>query len=1197
MDHQDLFAGKGEMRALMRSMDWSATPLGAIENWSPMLKSAVRILLASRFPIQVLWGQEYVLLYNDAYRPILGNKHPQSLGQPGQECWQEMWDFAAPRLERVKATGNAEGEQDQLLLLERNGYPEECYFTFSYAPLYDEAGNVEGIFNEVDETTHRVLDERRQRLQNDLVIQVTAAKSAEEICQRAAATLSIESTDIPFALFYLFNSPTQVTLVSASGLQEPMPTSIPFTVECAASGEGSDRSLADCFARVSETRQPFLITPQQIGWESLPPGKWGAPVRSLLILPLVHPEQDRSFGFLVAGVNPHCELDQPYQTFFDSLKSHLAVAIARIHDYEEERNRAELLAELNRINQDARTALEEQSQLLDLTLDGILVRDLNDVITFWNRGAQELYGWTKLEALGQVSHPLLQTEFPKPLPEIRAELLKGDRWVGELVQRTREGRSIIVRSNWVLKRDAEGKPLAILETNHDITDHRLANDALRTIIQRLNFHMENNPLAVIEWSRDLVVMRWSRMAEQIFGWQAEEILGIKWGDWQFVIEADQEKVAKYIQEIYEQKPTQSFMESRNYTKSGEVVHCEWYNSVLLDAMGNVQSILSLIMDVTQRKRLAADLRQSEAIARQQTEELKVLMDVTPALVWIAHDPQCQFITANQTAYALMRMSRTDTKNVSASGLNHLVFRQQKQGQDIPTRDLPLQKSIRTGEEVEDELELVFEDGTVYYIYGRAVPLWDEQGHVRGAIAAFLDISDRKRAEAERESLLARAEAARSEAETANRIKDEFLAVLSHELRSPLNPILGWSKLLRTGRLDAEKTTQALETIERNARLQAQLIEDLLDVSRILRGKLSLTKVTVDLKTTIEAAIDTVQLAAEAKKIELQFEIESTFQNAETQNDGASPSPNLPSLSVLGDSARLQQIIWNLLSNSIKFTPEGGRVEVRLERIVAVKARDGGGGEDRGDGGVIFFSPASPSPTSPPSAYAQITVTDTGKGITPDFMPYMFDYFRQADSTTTRTFGGLGLGLAIVRHLLELHDGMIYATSKGEGQGASFTVILPLVQAIDLGYTTPSPALSSSASRHLENVQALVVDDDPDAQKLLRFILERAGAEVIAVSSAVEALRILANSSINVLVSDIGMPEMNGYTLIRHVQSLYADREEQLPIAIALTAYAGEADRKQALQAGYQRHFAKPLNAEELIATISSLLLQRQAAGR
>lgn len=209
---------------------------------------------------------------------------------------------------------------------------------------------------------------------------------------------------------------------------------------------------------------------------------------------------------------------------------------------------------------------------------------------------------------------------------------------------------------------------------------------------------------------------------------------------------------------------------------------------------------------------------------------------------------------------------------------------------------------------------------------------------------------------------------------------------------------------------------------------------------------------------------------------------------------------------------------------------------------------------------------------------------------------MFDYFRQADSTTTRTFGGLGLGLAIVRHLLELHDGMIYATSAGEGQGASFTAILPLVQSIDLGCTMPSPALSSSPFRHLEDVKALVVDDDPDAQKLLRFILEGAGAAVITVSSAVDALRILANSSINVLVSDIGMPEMDGYDLIRHTRSLYADRGEQAPIAIALTAYAGEADRKQALQAGYQRHFAKPLNSEELIAAIASLLMQRQEAG-
>ncbi|MEH2072575.1 MAG: PAS domain S-box protein [Nostoc sp.] len=396
--------------------------------------------------------------------------------------------------------------------------------------------------------------------------------------------------------------------------------------------------------------------------------------------------------------------------------------------------------------------------------------------------------------------------------------------------------------------------------------------------------------------------------------------------------------------------------------------------------------------------------------------------------------------------------------------------------------------------------------------------------------------------------------ARAQAETANRIKDEFLAVLSHELRTPLNPILGWAKLLRTRKFDEATKVRALEIIERNAKLQTQLIEDLLDVSRILRGKLSLNLHAVDLKLTIAAAQETVLLAAEAKSIEIE-----TLLN----NDVGK---------VLGDGDRLQQIMWNLLSNAVKFTPAGGRVEVRLEQVKE---------EDAGN----LSQTASSSP-----GYAQIQVIDTGKGINPEFLPHVFDYFCQADSKTTRIFGGLGLGLAIVHHLVELHGGTVEAESPGVGQGATFTVKLPLLKSTESRVSSPESSnleLSTEDSLLL-GVKILLVDDQEDVRDFFSFALEQYGATVTAVASAPEALKALAQSKPDILLSDIGMPLMDGYMLLRQVRKLSPEQGGQIP-AIALTAYAGEINHNRALAAGFQKHLSKPVEPLDLATAIVNLI--------
>nr|RNJ70052.1 MAG: PAS domain-containing hybrid sensor histidine kinase/response regulator [Leptolyngbya sp. IPPAS B-1204] len=432
------------------------------------------------------------------------------------------------------------------------------------------------------------------------------------------------------------------------------------------------------------------------------------------------------------------------------------------------------------------------------------------------------------------------------------------------------------------------------------------------------------------------------------------------------------------------------------------------------------------------------------------------------------------------------------------------------------------------------------DGIERWVAAKGQVYFDSNREPVRFIGTVLNITERKRAEAirlrlaeEREQLLAREQAAREAAEAASRIKDEFLAVVSHELRTPLNPILGWSKLLRSRQLDEQKTDRALEVIERNAQMQAQLINDLLDVSRILRGKLSLDTQPVDLVVTIQAAMETVRLAADAKSIQIHTQF----------------APDVGPVS--GDAGRLQQVVWNLLSNAVKFTPEGGRVDIRLERS---------------------------------DSQAQITVTDTGKGIPADFLPYVFDQFRQESSATTRRFGGLGLGLAIVRYLVELHGGAVQVDSPGEGQGATFTVTLPLMPHQPATKPDPKP---SEPALNLQGTRILVVDDDDHTREFLAFLLELRGANVIAVATAGEAIVTLTQFLPDILLSDIGMPNVDGYMLMRQIRALPPEQGGTIP-AIALTAYAGEIDYQQAMAAGFQRHIAKPIEPQVLIGAIAAL---------
>lgn len=440
-----------------------------------------------------------------------------------------------------------------------------------------------------------------------------------------------------------------------------------------------------------------------------------------------------------------------------------------------------------------------------------------------------------------------------------------------------------------------------------------------------------------------------------------------------------------------------------------------------------------------------------------------------------------------------------------------------------------------------EVEAVRSDGTTFPVELAITTI--STGEQPLFTAYLRDITRRKESEAELERLLESERAARAEAEQANRLKDEFLSTLSHELRTPLNAILGYAQLLQMGEDNSEQIQDGLSVIERNGRIQARIIEDLLDMSRIISGKVRLDIHPVQLEEVIEAALETIRPSADAKEIRLQTLIDSK----------AGP--------VLGDFARLQQVVWNLLSNAVKFTPKGGRVQVSLERV---------------------------------NSHLEINVCDTGEGISPEFLPYVFDRFRQADGTTSRTHGGLGLGLAIVKHLMELHGGNVRVKSAGQGQGSTFTATLPLqiVHPERSSETRVHPeALSRDrmepSSFSLEGLRVLVVDDEPDAQELVKRVLQECQANVRTAGSVDEALSLYEEWMPDVVLSDLGMPGKDGYELIKLIRMRPEVKGGKVPAA-ALTAYARTEDRTRAMLAGYQTHVAKPVDPNELIAVVATL---------
>ncbi|MEH2407348.1 hybrid sensor histidine kinase/response regulator [Nostoc sp.] len=535
------------------------------------------------------------------------------------------------------------------------------------------------------------------------------------------------------------------------------------------------------------------------------------------------------------------------------------------------------------------------------------------------------------------------------------------------------------------------------------------------------------------------------------------------------------------------------------------------------------------------KQQAAQLVAVNAELRQSEERLRSLSTCSPVGIFeIDTEGGCRYTNPRYQAICDLKAAESLEKRWLES-----VHSEDRERAVISWSDY-----IREGSDYSEEFRFKTTHGSIRWVQVRSSPMLSGQGELLGYVGTLEDITERKQAEEVRAQVI-REQTARQEAEAANRMKDEFLAVLSHELRTPLTSMLGWSKILRSKKLDEKATSRALEAIERNATSQMQLIEDILDVSRIIRGQLRLNVSAVNLISVMEAALEAVRPLAEPKDIKLNTVLDTSVG------------------SVYGDPARLQQVVWNLLTNAIKFTPKGGRVEVNLSVVC-------------GEGQQTTHK------------YAQIQVIDTGIGISSEFLPKVFERFRQADSTTTRSHNGLGLGLAIVRHLVELHKGTIFAESLGTGEGATFTVRLPLLQDNRVSRENREETSSLVASMPLTGLRVLVVDDEADTRNFLSFMFEEYGAIATAVASVDEALAVVEQAKPDILISDIGMSEQDGYTLIRKLRSLEPEKGGGIP-AIALTAYTREEDRLETLRAGFQQHLSKPIDPTKLIAMVANVL--------
>jgi len=987
---ETILAGGGEMGALMRSQDWSQSSLGPIETWSQSLKTGIRIILGSRYPMFIWWGQELLNFYNDAYIPVLGKRHPAALGQSARDVWAELWHAVGPLADDVMNHGNPSWNEEFLEIMERNGYPEETYFTFSYSPIGTDDGGVGGVFCACTEETRRVLDDRRLRTLRELDAETANAKTVDEACQISASVLANNPRDIPFALIYLLDGDRQqAQLVGTTNLAVPSPAS-PSVIEFSRAAEA-----ADCWSlnSVLATGQSQIIENLVARFGSLPGGAWDRSPNTALVLPLTRPGQEM-LGFLIVGISPFRPLDDDYQGFFDLVARQVTAAIANAPAYEEDRKRAEALAELDRakttffnnVSHEFRTPL---TLMLGPLEDALADRD--DPLAPHQRERLEAIHRNGLRLLKLVKTLL---DFSCLESDRTSAVYEPTDLATFTVELASVFRAAIEKANLRLVVDCPPLAESIYVDRQmweKIVFNLLSNAFKFTFTGEITVRLyqvgDSVELAVQDTGIGIPAAENGRLFERFYrvkGAQGrtfegsgiglslvQELVKLHGGTVQVSsVEGEGSCFRVLIPTGCAHLPAQQIGATRTITSTaiGAAPYVEEALQWLTEKHGTVE-----VPKNGEGRKIAFSPAYPHTPLSSSTRILLVddnadMREYVKRLLserWQVETAANGAIALNLIQQQLPDLVLSDVMMPEVDGFQLLNALRA----DPVTKSIPIiLLSARAGGAATIEgLEAGADDYLIKPFSAR---------ELIARVGTQLQMS-RLRQE-----------------QSANRFKDEFLMTVTHELQAPLVAILGWSRLLQTKSFDQTTMTRALSTIERHAMIEAKLVKDLLDVSSILSGKLRLKSQLVDLVSLVQNVVATFREAAQAKTIQLV----ETISNVALGN-------------VLADGDRLRQIIANLLHNAIKFTPKGGQVDIRLEYLGSV---------------------------------AQITVADTGIGIAPDFLPQVFNRFSQAEVPSRYSPGGVGIGLAIARQLVELHHGTIEVASEGEGRGATFTVKLPLV---------------------------------------------------------------------------------------------------------------------------------------------------------
>lgn len=743
--------------------------------------------------------------------------------------------------------------------------------------------------------------------------------------------------------------------------------------------------------------------------------------------------------------------------------------------------------------------------------------------------------------------------------EVARALTQDGEYRGEVISKTKSGETRHLELSAFAMRNEAGEPLCFIGIKRDITERKHAEEALQRSEAELTDFFENAALGLHWVGPDGTILRVNQAELDMLGYDRDEYVGHNIAEFH----VDKDVIEDILAQLNAGEVVRDY-DARMRCKDGAIKYVR-INSSVYRENGKFIHTRCFTRDITDRKRTETRLALQYAVTQILSEShdfidsaARILQAACQSLDWEVGElwrvdqaanvlrfvELCHATELKTPEFDKLTRTATFTKDVGLPGRIWASREPIWVDNVVPDKNLPRAPvAVREGLHCAFGFPIMLGEevlGVVDFFSPEIRKPDDELlklvASIGGQIGQF---TERKRAEEKLAELLDSERAARGEAERANRLKDEFLATLSHELRTPLNAVIGWSRMLRSGRLDQESATHALEVVERNAWAQKQIIEDILDVSRVITGKLQMNLTAVDLVATVDAALDAVRPAMEAKDIKIETILDSSLRL------------------VSGDPDRLQQVVWNVLSNAAKFTPAGGKVQIEV-------------GQN--------------------NAHVEIKVKDTGPGIDPNFLPHVFERFRQADGTTTRTHGGLGLGLAIVRHLVELHGGTIGVENRTDGPGAVFTIRLPLPSGeLNVESLTTASSLKELQPEPLglQGLRILIVDDETDALDLISMELAQHGAMVTGAASAEEALQSLSQQTFDVLISDIGMPQMDGYDLIRQVRKQEAGTKKPIP-AIALTAYARVQDRMRAILAGYSTHVAKPVEATELLTVVASL---------